>query len=294
MTTKQVLQQGEHVAWKHTCNALCVDGLELWIDSCPHCGKPRSAGAAPAAMRCDTARVLEWMRTPNRKAAQFAFTEGPERQAAYWIEIAQGEPAAQQGELVACDAERQAKVITNAIALFSNLRQFGEASAIRAAVESAWVNAFTYGFQTAKNAAPAAQPVQGEQYRTDAEIVQEMLTATDPENAVAEIDGFDAVGMAEEEVTPSTPQPDAEEGVSLTDAEIDKATFEQGLIRAGIGYQPFRKYARALEKIKQHKDRKVIEQLVGALENACPVFLNRGKAHCAAIQAGQKWLGENK
>jgi len=57
------------------------------------------AGAAPAAQRCDTARVLEWMRTPNRKAAQFAFTEGPERQAAYWIEIAQSEPAAQQMEL---------------------------------------------------------------------------------------------------------------------------------------------------------------------------------------------------
>lgn len=56
---------------------------------------PVYTGAAPTAQRCDTARVLEWMRTPNRKAAQFAFTEGPERQAAYWIEIAQGEPAAQ-------------------------------------------------------------------------------------------------------------------------------------------------------------------------------------------------------
>lgn len=60
---------------------------------------PLYAGAAPTAQRCDTARVLEWMRTPNRKAAQFAFTEGPERQAAYWIEIAQGEPSAQQMEL---------------------------------------------------------------------------------------------------------------------------------------------------------------------------------------------------
>lgn len=45
------------------------------------------------AARCpvDTARVLEWMRTPNRKPAQLAFTEGQERQAAYWIEIAQAE-----------------------------------------------------------------------------------------------------------------------------------------------------------------------------------------------------------
>lgn len=37
----------------------------------------------------DASRVLEWMRDPNRKPAQLAFTHGPERQAAYWIEIAQ-------------------------------------------------------------------------------------------------------------------------------------------------------------------------------------------------------------
>ena len=55
----------------------------------------RSALSQQGEQQCDTARVLEWMRTPNRKAAQFAFTEGPERQAAYWIEIAQSEPAAQ-------------------------------------------------------------------------------------------------------------------------------------------------------------------------------------------------------
>jgi len=38
-------QQGEPVAWTHSCNALCTDGLELWIDHCPHCGKPRTAHA---------------------------------------------------------------------------------------------------------------------------------------------------------------------------------------------------------------------------------------------------------
>ena len=26
--------------WKHSCNALCLDGVELWIPQCPHCGKP--------------------------------------------------------------------------------------------------------------------------------------------------------------------------------------------------------------------------------------------------------------
>ena len=26
--------------WKHSCNALCMDAVELWIPQCPHCGKP--------------------------------------------------------------------------------------------------------------------------------------------------------------------------------------------------------------------------------------------------------------
>ena len=26
--------------WKHSCNALCLDGVELWVPQCPHCGKP--------------------------------------------------------------------------------------------------------------------------------------------------------------------------------------------------------------------------------------------------------------
>lgn len=40
-------QQGEQqpVAWTHSCNALCINGLELWCDHCPHCGKPRTTHA---------------------------------------------------------------------------------------------------------------------------------------------------------------------------------------------------------------------------------------------------------
>ena len=38
-----VLCEGEPVAWTHSCNVLCLDGVELWIDRCPHCGKPASA-----------------------------------------------------------------------------------------------------------------------------------------------------------------------------------------------------------------------------------------------------------
>ena len=36
----------EPVAWSHGCNALCAN-IDLWIGSCPHCGKPRPAAPVP-------------------------------------------------------------------------------------------------------------------------------------------------------------------------------------------------------------------------------------------------------
>ena len=33
----------EPAAWKHDCAALLMNDVELWIDACPHCGKPRNA-----------------------------------------------------------------------------------------------------------------------------------------------------------------------------------------------------------------------------------------------------------
>jgi hypothetical protein len=33
----------EPVAWKHDCAALLMNDVELWIDQCPHCGKPRTS-----------------------------------------------------------------------------------------------------------------------------------------------------------------------------------------------------------------------------------------------------------
>lgn len=39
----------------------------------------------------DSARVIEWAREKNRRPANSAFTAGPERQAAYWIEWAESE-----------------------------------------------------------------------------------------------------------------------------------------------------------------------------------------------------------
>lgn len=33
---------GEPVAWLHDCAALLTNDVELWINACPHCGKPRT------------------------------------------------------------------------------------------------------------------------------------------------------------------------------------------------------------------------------------------------------------
>ena len=41
-TSPQPAQQ-EPVAWKHDCAALLTNDVELWIDQCPHCGKPRTS-----------------------------------------------------------------------------------------------------------------------------------------------------------------------------------------------------------------------------------------------------------
>ena len=35
-------QQGP-MPWKHDCAALLMNGVELWVDHCPHCGKPRTS-----------------------------------------------------------------------------------------------------------------------------------------------------------------------------------------------------------------------------------------------------------
>lgn len=50
----------------------------------------------------DAGRVIAWARDPKRKPSSMAFTSGAERQAAYWIEWAEGECA----EDVRKDADR--------------------------------------------------------------------------------------------------------------------------------------------------------------------------------------------
>jgi hypothetical protein len=39
--------QAEPAAWKHDCAALLMNDVELWVDSCPHCGRPRTLPQAP-------------------------------------------------------------------------------------------------------------------------------------------------------------------------------------------------------------------------------------------------------
>ena len=43
MATINKMETVEPVAWKHDCAALCTNDVELWINRCPHCGKPCTA-----------------------------------------------------------------------------------------------------------------------------------------------------------------------------------------------------------------------------------------------------------
>ena len=52
---KQAQQTQEPVYWKHDCAVLLMNNVELWIDRCPHCGKPRCAAPKQAEpVNCDT------------------------------------------------------------------------------------------------------------------------------------------------------------------------------------------------------------------------------------------------
>jgi len=41
ITPSQRTEQ-ETMSWKHDCAALLQNNVELWVDRCPHCGKPRT------------------------------------------------------------------------------------------------------------------------------------------------------------------------------------------------------------------------------------------------------------
>ena len=43
--------------WKHDCAGIMQNDVELWLDSCPHCGKPKTyAAPTPAEAPADVAR----------------------------------------------------------------------------------------------------------------------------------------------------------------------------------------------------------------------------------------------
>ena len=52
--------------WKHDCAGILANDVELWVDSCPHCGKPRPAAApTPAEAPADVARdAARWQMLP--------------------------------------------------------------------------------------------------------------------------------------------------------------------------------------------------------------------------------------
>ena len=54
--------------WKHSCNALCIDGLELWIPQCPHCGKP--APTPPVSEDRKDAERYRWLRSSSTGPSQ--------------------------------------------------------------------------------------------------------------------------------------------------------------------------------------------------------------------------------
>ena len=57
--------------WKHDCAGILANDVELWVDSCPHCGKPRPATApTPAEAPADVARDAELLRKLKHSIGQ--------------------------------------------------------------------------------------------------------------------------------------------------------------------------------------------------------------------------------
>ena len=56
----------EPVAWKHDCAALLANDVELWIDACPHCGKPRMHATQAAHPSPPEGMVGGWISVEDR------------------------------------------------------------------------------------------------------------------------------------------------------------------------------------------------------------------------------------
>ena len=47
----------EPVPWKHDCAALLQNDVELWVDRCPYCGKPRTTNTQPPSTEQEASRT---------------------------------------------------------------------------------------------------------------------------------------------------------------------------------------------------------------------------------------------
>ncbi len=67
----------EPVAWKHDCATLLQNGIELWIDRCPHCGKPATHEQKPVKDRLDFWTLID---ENQRLRAELKFNTVPQPQ----------------------------------------------------------------------------------------------------------------------------------------------------------------------------------------------------------------------
>ena len=82
----------EPVAWKHDCAALLANDVELWIDACPHCGKPRmhATQAAHPSPTEGMAGRLQVYRCKIKSKKQID-KEIPREQQGWWADVAAGQ-----------------------------------------------------------------------------------------------------------------------------------------------------------------------------------------------------------
>ena len=82
----------EPVAWKHDCAALLANDVELWIDACPHCGKPRmhATQAAHPSPPEGMAGRLQVYRCKIKSKKQID-KEIPREQQGWWADVAAGQ-----------------------------------------------------------------------------------------------------------------------------------------------------------------------------------------------------------
>ena len=108
-----------------------------WCDIHQHykpCEHNTAEQAQPVA---DAARVIEWATSTPRKAAVHAFTEGPERQAAYWIEWAEARvvnrrlTTEQAQPLSGLDVERLLEDVVGSLPVARKLIRAVEAEVLR-------------------------------------------------------------------------------------------------------------------------------------------------------------------